>query len=72
MWRVLTLILSTADSVDTLLAAGASWDSTFDRRDALAATRIFRDVTAATHASATRLLGDYPETGDAVVLPLRR
>ncbi|MEV7976801.1 GntR family transcriptional regulator [Streptomyces sp. NPDC086519] len=71
-WRVLTLILIAADSVDTFLAAGVTWDSTFDRRDGLTATRIIRDVTAATHASAMLVLGDLPKTGEGVVLPLRR
>lgn len=72
MWRVLTLILFEANSVDTLLAAGVTWDSTFDRRDALTATRIFRDVSAATRASAMDVLGDCPKIGDGVVVPLRR
>lgn len=72
MWRVLTLILNAADSVDTLLDAGVTWDSTFNRRDALSATRIFRHVTAATRASAMDVLGDCPKIGDGVVVPLRR
>ncbi|MBO4253315.1 GntR family transcriptional regulator [Streptomyces griseorubiginosus] len=72
MWRVLTLILIAAESVDALLAAGVTWDSTFDRGDALTATRIFRDVTAATRASAMAVLGDRPQIDDGVVVPLRR
>jgi DNA-binding GntR family transcriptional regulator len=70
--RVVTLILIAADSVDMLLAAGATWDSAFDRRDARAATQITRDVTAAHHASALRVLGDRPRFGDGVVVPLWR
>lgn len=72
MWRVMTLILIAADSVDTFLAAGVTWDSTIDRRDALTATRIARDVTAATRVSAIRVLGNWPKIGDGVVLPLWR
>ncbi|MFD5541511.1 GntR family transcriptional regulator [Streptomyces sp. NPDC127079] len=72
MWRVLTLILHAAGSVDTLLDAGVSWDSTFDRRDGLMATRIFRHVATATRASAMDVLGDCPKIGDNVVVPLGR
>ncbi|MFF4116247.1 GntR family transcriptional regulator [Streptomyces sp. NPDC001714] len=70
MWRVLTLILSSADCVDTLQAAGVTWHSVIDRRDAVAATRLTRHVAAATRASAVRLLTDRT-SGDGVVLPLR-
>jgi DNA-binding GntR family transcriptional regulator len=72
MWRVLTLVLITADSARTFLAAGVTWDSTIDRRDALMATRITRDVTVASHTAAMRVLPHWPTTGDGVVVALRR
>ncbi|WOX15416.1 GntR family transcriptional regulator [Streptomyces sp. N50] len=72
MWRVLALILISADCVDTLLAAGVAWHSVIDRRDALGVTRLTRRAAAATRASAVRLLTDRTKNGDGVVLPLRR
>ncbi|MFF5147641.1 GntR family transcriptional regulator [Streptomyces sp. NPDC013157] len=72
LWRVLTLILLSADCVDTLQAAGVTWHSLIDRRDALGVTRLTRQVTAATHASAVRLLTDGTKTDDGAVLPLWR
>ncbi|MFD5544879.1 GntR family transcriptional regulator [Streptomyces sp. NPDC127079] len=72
LWRIFTVILIAADSVDTLQATTATWHSAIDRRDGLTATRIVREVTTATRASAMDVLGDCPKIGDNVVVPLGR
>ncbi|MFF4507011.1 hypothetical protein [Streptomyces sp. NPDC001401] len=46
MWRVLTWVLISAECVDVLLAAGVSWDSVIDGRDALEGTRPTRHAAA--------------------------
>ncbi|MFI1050909.1 GntR family transcriptional regulator [Streptomyces griseoruber] len=72
LWRVLALVLISADRVDTFLAAGMTWHSVIDRRDALGVTRLTSQAAAASRASAVRLLTDRTKNGDGVVLPLRR
>ncbi|MFF4806320.1 GntR family transcriptional regulator [Streptomyces sp. NPDC002144] len=72
LWRVLTLILISADCVDTLRAAGVTWHSAIDRRDTLGVMRLTRQIAGATRASALRLLTDRTKSGDGVVIPLRR
>jgi DNA-binding GntR family transcriptional regulator len=72
MGRTMTLVLAAPGSVDKYLAAGTSWYSTIDHCDADAVTAMARDVIAAGHTSATRVLHDRPSAIDRTVVPLRR